>query len=73
MGKDAEWLPSSSAKPKPKNFSLLEARKKKFKSKKKIVVKCNVCTTKFINVKQMLNHKLTHGSYWLYIPPNQFN
>ena len=58
---DAEWRPPPASKPKPKNFALLEARKKKFKRMKKIVIRCDVCSRLFPDKKQMYNHKSTHG------------
>ena len=58
---DDEWLPLPHEKPKPKNFALLQARKKKFKRKAKIVIKCDVCNRKFTTKKQMNEHKETHG------------
>ena len=63
---DDEWCPPANAKPKPKNFALLEARKRKFKTKKKIVIKCDLCSRKFSEKQQLYNHRLTHGRYCRY-------
>ena len=59
---DDEWLPLPHEKPKPKNFALMQARKKKFARKQKIVIRCDICKRKFTTKKQMFHHKETHGT-----------
>ena len=58
---DDEWLPLPHEKPKPKNFALLQARKKKFKRKARVVVKCDICGRNLTSKDQMYQHRRTHG------------
>ena len=63
MGKDDaddEWVPPPTAKKKPKNFAMLEGKRKKAKKGKR-EYRCDMCPKRFVDAKQFSNHKQVHG------------
>ena len=59
---DEEWVPPKLPKPKPKNFALLEAKKKKTKNKTSQAYFCDKCGKKLVSREQMKDHKKrVHG------------
>ena len=58
---DPEWVPPAMVKSKPKNFAMLEAKRKKAKKKRKSEYRCDVCQKKFVDGPQLQNHKRQHG------------
>ena len=62
MASDDEWIPPKTAKPKPSNFALLKAKKKKGRSKTSVEFRCTDCAKRFPSKDQLKNHrKSIHG------------
>ena len=58
---DDDWKPPRAPVAKPKNFALLEARKKKRYGSKNFTIRCQTCKKKFADGVQLKNHVKTHG------------
>ena len=59
---DVDWLPSQRPKKSlPKNFSLLLAKKKKSKGKKKVEFRCSECRKRFVDSTALKKHQRRHG------------
>jgi hypothetical protein len=62
---DETWEPPKLPKPKPKNFALLQAKKKKWEKKgkaTKTVLRCQFCSVTCYDQQQLKDHERSHGS-----------